>query len=171
MTPTPLTYAWDGEAMRPLERHRARAAKQFEENMVYRLAVHEERSSNSHSHYFASVTEAWKNLPEQIAAEFATADHLRKYALIKTGFYNERKIALGSEAEAQRVAAFVQPMDEYALVIPEGNVVTIYTAKSQSYRAMAKDEFQHSKSLVLEYLASLVGVSADELKREAGKAA
>lgn len=169
--PVPLEFVWADGAMRPLERHRSRADRQYVEGEIYRLAVHEERSSNSHSHYFASVTEAWKNLPEKIAAEFPTADHLRKFALIRTGFRDERKVALASPAEAERIAAFVKPLDEYAVVTVEGQVVTIYTAKSQSYRAMPKGEFQASKTAVLDYLASLVGVDAQQLTHEAGRAA
>jgi hypothetical protein len=167
----PLEFVWAEGAMRPLDRFQKRAAGQYVEGEVYRLGVVEERSSNSHSHYFASVTEAWRNLPEGAAEQFQTADHLRKFALIKCGFFNVRTVALGSQAEAERVASFVKPLDEYAIVTVTGAVVSIYTAKSQSYRAMPKGEFQQSKQAVLDYLASMVGVSAKQLGDEAGRAA
>jgi len=41
------------------------------------------------------------------------------------------------EEEAQRIAAFIKPMDTYAMVIVNECVVTVYTAKSQSLKAMA----------------------------------
>lgn len=167
----PLEFVWAEGAMRPLDRFQKRAERQYVEGEIYRLGVIEERSTNSHSHYFASVKEAWKNLHEDAADHFPTADHLRKYALIKCGFYNERTVALGSPAEAERVASFVAPFDEYAIVTVTGTVVSIYTPKSQSYRAMEKGEFQRSKQAVLDYLASMVGVSAKQLGDEAGRAA
>ena len=125
----------------------------------------------SHRYYFASVNEAHANLPEHLAERFATPDHLRKYALIKAGYRDERSIVATSKAEAQRVAAFVRPIDDYALVVVFEAVVTIYTAKSQSVRAMGKAEFRKSIDAVLDIVSAMVGTSPDELRENAGRAA
>jgi len=50
-------------------------------------------------------------------------------------------------------------------------VVTVYTAKSQSLRAMGKADFQASKDAVLGIVSEMVGTTPAELRREAGRAA
>ena len=165
----PQTFSWDGDAMVPLN---ARLAdRQYTVGETYRLAPFEERSYRSHAHYFASVNEVWQNLPDELAARFPTAEHLRKHALIKTGFRNERSVVCDSPEEAQKVAAFIKPMDDYAIVIVQDNIVIQYTAKSQSTRAMNKEEFQKSKEAVLDALAPLISVERKTLEQNAGKAA
>ena len=135
------------------------------------MAPYEERSQASHSHFFACIAEAWRNLPEHLTERFASPDHLRRYALIKSGYRDERSIVASSKAEAQRIAAFTRPMDGYALVTVSDRVVIVYTAKSQNMRSMNKKEFQQSKDDVLDKISAMVGVSADELQQNAGRAA
>lgn len=167
----PLLCRWDGEHFTPAGPHWARMAdKHFVVGALYPLEAREDRSVASHRHFFAAVNEAWQNLPDDLAARFPSPDHLRKWALIKSGYRDERSIVCASKAEAQRVAAFVKPIDGFAVVIVSAAVVTLYTAKSQSVRAMGKEEFGKSKDAVLDALATLIGTSADEL-RGAGEAA
>ncbi len=171
MTATPILCTWDGEAFAPAgSLWSKRANERYVVGERYTLEPREERSAESHRHYFATIHTAWQNLPEAAATRFPTEDHLRKWALIKAGYRDERSIACSSKAEANRLAAFIRPMDDFALVIVGGAVVTVYTAKSQSMRAMGKAEFQKSKDAVLDALAALIGTSADELK-QAGEAA
>lgn len=165
----PMAFTWDGDAMIP--RTPKLADERFVVGEVYRMEVREERSVVSHSHYFAAVHETWLNLPEDQAERFQTADHLRKWALVKTGWADQRQIVCASKAEAQRVASFIRPMDEYAIVTATEAVVTVYTAKSQSYRAMGRRDFQKSKSDVLDLLASMIAVTPEQLQAEAGQAA
>lgn len=169
--PPPILCAWDGEAFVPLPRFARLADKGYVVGETYPLVVHEDRSQASHRQYFAAVHDAWQNLPEDAAERFPTSEHLRKYALIKAGFRDERSVACSSKAEAQRVAAFIRPMDDFAVVTVSGPLVTVYTAKSQSYRAMGKEDFQRSKEAVLDVLAGMVGVTPGALEREAGRAA
>lgn len=161
----PMIFRWDGEAMVPL---RPRLAdKEYVIGEEYRLGVIEERSGASHRHFFASVEDAWSNLPDDLADRFPTADHLRRHALIRCGYYDASEIVASSKAEALRVASFIRPMDEYALVIVKDCVVRRLTAKSQSMKAMGREEFQKSKTDVLEWCASQIGVKPEQL----GKAA
>jgi hypothetical protein len=125
----------------------------------------------SHNQYFAAVTEAWKNLPEEYADQFPSVDHLRKWCLIKAGYRDERTIACSSKAEAQRIAAFIKPMDSFAVVVVREATVAVYTAKSQSMKAQGKKDFQESKAAVLEILAGMIGTSSETLKNNAGQAA
>lgn len=171
MPGAPLTFTWDGEAMYPLPRLAKIADERFVIGERYTLDEVHERSSASHRQYFAAIRESWLNLPEHIADRFATPEHLRKWCLVKCGYHDERSIVCSSKAEAQRLAAFIRPMDDFAVVAVSEAVVSAYTAKSQSYRAMGKKEFQASKQAVLDYLDSLLGVDPGETQRNAGQAA
>jgi len=167
----PMPMQWDGEAMRPLGRFAKTADREFVVGQVYRMAEIEERSAKTHAHYFACLHDAWLNLPEDDQERWPTEDHLRKFALIKCGYADERSIVCASKAEAQRVAAFIQPIDGFALVTVSECVVRVFTAQSQSMRSMGRDAFQKSKQAVLDYVAGLIGTSAAALTKNAGQAA
>lgn len=167
MTAIPaMVFDWDGEAMRP--RHPRVADRHFVIGETYRLAVQEERSNASHGHYFAALAEAHTNLPEEWAERLPTPEHLRRYALIRSGFADSQTFVASSKAEAVRLAAFLRPVDEFAIVTVEGSTVTRYTAKSQSYRAMGKADFQASKDAVLSIAAAMIGVTTQALSEAAG---
>lgn len=164
MNPPAIYFTWDGHAMLPLDRFSRLAEQSFTSGHAYRMIVDEERSSASHRQYFAAVREAWLNLPEELAFDFPTSDHLRKWALIRAGFCSEIIHPCDSEAEAVRTRKLAKELDTYAVVKRVGQVVHVYVAKSQSYRNMSKREFQESKTAVLDILAGLLNVTADELK-------
>lgn len=159
----PQYFTWDAERSVMVPRRKSIADRTYIDQAEYRLGVIEERSTNSHSHYFAAVNEAWKNLSDADAERFPTPEHLRKYTLIKAGFYDERSIVCASKAEAQRVAAFVKPMDEFAVITVSAALVRVFTAKSQSMKAMEKNEFQDSKTKVLEILSDMIGTTTADL--------
>jgi hypothetical protein len=159
----PLYYTWDGEALVP--RHPALCDRHLTVGEEYCLVEHHERSRRSHAHYFSCIHAAWLSIPEHLADRFPTSEALRKFALIKAGYADERSIVCASKAEAQRVAAFVKPMDTYAVVVVKEAVVSVFTAKSQSTKAMGRKVFQESKVAVLEYVADLIGVTPEALAR------
>lgn len=169
----PIVCRWDGhaEAFVPLGRSAKEANATRVDGQIYRLTDHEERSEASHSHFFASIADAWANLPEQHAARFQNPEALRKHALIATGFATQRQYVASSRAEAERVAAFAPSMEEYEIATVAGNIVTIWRAESQSYRSMGKKRFQESKDAVLGYIANLIGVAPETLAENAGRAA
>jgi len=164
----PIPCIWTGEAFQPMNARFLREADaRHGVGDVVTLAPVEDRSAASHRQYFASINEAWQNLPDDLAERYPTADHLRKAALIRAGYRDERTFACNSRAEAIRLAAFLRPMDDYALVALSGTVVVVYTAKSQSMRAMGKAAFQKSKDDVLTALAAMIGVTTEALHRAA----
>jgi hypothetical protein len=172
MTAAPIRFSWDGESFTPASAFWARKADEvFVIGETYQLVEHHDRSLASHNHYFAAIHEGWQNLPEHWAHRLPTAEHLRKYALIKSGYADERSIVCASKAEAQRVAAFVKPMDDFAVVLVSEATVKVYTAKSQSMKAMGKAVFQESKTAVLDAIDEMVGVERGATAREAGRAA
>ncbi len=170
-TCAPVIFAWDGEAMVPQKRFQRLCDRQYVIGETYTLVVEQQRSRRSHDHFFASVDEAWKNLREDVADNFPTPDALRKWALIRAGFRDERSIVCSSKAEARRVAAFIKPMDEYAVVLVRDAVVKVCTAKSQSLKAMGAADFQRSKQAVLDIVSQMIGVPPETLAREGARSA
>lgn len=163
----PLPFAWDGEALRPTRPRLADLAYVIGE--TYLMAPVEERSDASHKHEFAWLREAWRNLPENLADEFPTPEHLRKRALIDAGFYEEQIIDAGSNAAALRVASGIRGRkgEEFTLVIVRGPLVVIRSPESQSQRAMGKERFQASKTAILETVSAMIGVEPTTLARAA----
>lgn len=145
----------------------ALAKSRFDEGGDYLLVDVEDRSVKSHNHEFAWLNEAFKNLPERLAPDFPSPEHLRKRALIDAGYYRETIVDAGSNAAALRVAAFMRADDEFAVAVVNGPYAIKRVAKSQSRRAMLKEEFQASKTAVLEIVAGLIGVTPEALTREA----
>ena len=168
---SPIPFRWEGDSFTPLAGFGKRCDQEFVIGQVYHLEESHQRSAASHAQYFAALNEAFQNLPEKLAAQFASPEHLRKFALIRSGYRDERSIIAASKAEAQRFAAFIRPLDEYAFIVVNLAVVTVYTAKSQSIRAMGKADFEKSKAAVLDYVAGMVGVSPTDLSANAGRAA
>lgn len=167
MSAIPIIFTWtDDGVMKPLARFGRQCDKQFVIGQNYRLIESEERSMASHNHFFAAVNDAWQNLPEEIAEQYPSAEHLRKRALIKAGFRIEKQIAASSHDDALRIAAFIGGIDEFAVVVVRDDVVKHFTAKSQSVRSMGKEEFQKSKQAVLDVLDDLLNLERGSLLRQ-----
>jgi hypothetical protein len=162
----PVIFEWDGEVMKPLARFQKLCDRQYVVGRQYYLIVQEERSRASHNQYFAAIQDAWDNLPEVHAGRWPTTEHLRKWALVQAGYRVEKTIVAKTKADALRISAFVQSIDEYAVVLVRGNTVAHYTAKSQSMTAMDKKEFQQSKQAVLDVLDHLLGLDRGTLARQ-----
>lgn len=168
MTDTPIPMRWNGEDFVRLNQYWGKQAdKLYVVGGIYRLVAVEERSSKSHSHEFAWLKKAWENLPEHLAEQFPSPEHLRKRALVDAGFFDETIIDTGSNAAAIRVASTVRARSEFAVVFVRGINVIIRDAKSQSRRAMDKKDFQASKNAIMDVIAKLIGVAPEALARHA----
>lgn len=167
----PFPFEWDGEAMRPPPgAWSLRAAARYAKGKRYLFVEQNIRSKRSHDHYFAALNDAWSNLPERLAADFPTEEHLRKYALIKTGYYHLQIDVMDTERDAQRLAVAARRHD-FEIVKVTGTAVYRFSPKSQSIAAMGADEFQKSKQAVLDYVSGLISVSPETLAAEAGQSA
>lgn len=164
-----LIYEWDGEGMVPIPPHREKADKAFVVGYRYRLASPDERSMKSHRHEFAWLKTAWNNLPEKYAGEpwAQTTEHLRKFALISTGWCESETFVASTPAEAYRMASFMGRLDEYALTTVRGCIVCRFQAVSQSVKAMGAQKFQQSKTDILGFVAALIGVTPKDLEDQA----
>ena len=105
--------------------------------------------------------------PENLADLYPTPEHLRKRALIQAGFYTEAIIDAGSKAAALRMAAYARGEDEFAAVFVRGPLVIVRKAKSQrmhGHDRMQKDEFERSKTAIMEVIAEMIGVAPEQLR-------
>ena len=158
-------FTWNGEAMIPAKPKLA--DKAFVIGQRYWLDEVSERSWMSHVHQFAWIAEAWNNLPDAVAEMFPTPEHLRKAALIATGWRRETIIDAGNAAAAQRVAAYARGEDEFAQVVTRGSTVIVRKARSQrmhGHDRMDKAEFQKSKDDILGWISNLIGVAPEQLR-------
>lgn len=145
----------------------------FEDGETVFVSIERGRSPKSHKHQFAWITDAWGNLPETVAdmpwAE--TPETLRKHALIACGYHQTYTLDCNREATARRVKQALVAAEAgkhgYALGQVRGPVLTIWTPESQSVRAMGGNRFQESKSAIMEWIAGKLGVSPDQLRRNA----
>src|ERR1700752_736687 len=99
------------------------------------MAPWEERSTASHNHLFALITEAWQNLPERYLLQpwAQSSEALRKHALISTGHCEVEAFVCQFKTEADRLAAALRKTGEdYAIVVVDGKTVPRLTAKSMS---------------------------------------
>lgn len=164
----PLPFIWTGEAFEPANQHWARKCDQrFVVGQSYTLDEIHPRSSATHAHYFAMLHDIWQSLPECYADWFPTDEHLRKYALIRTGYRTEMQHVCKSPAEAERLASVIKPYDDYQIVTVDECVVTVYHAMSQDYRSMDKKAFAESKEKVLDWCSALIGTTPDDMRRSA----
>lgn len=171
-----LAFRWtDDGTMVPLRPKLADA--EFVVGLIYLLEPVHERNMLQHKAYMAYVNEVWKNLQDDQAARFQSAEALRKYALCRTGFcyYSERP--LDTHKDAVIAASLIADLDEFAIVEVTKNILRCWRPKSQSVKrrgsekGMDNDEFKRSAKAVEEFLAGMIEVAPETLRLEAGKAA
>lgn len=167
----PLWFFYAGEGQfDPAGPHtKSVADKHYTIGERYSLITHYGRSEASHGHQFAAIEDAWANLPPDLRMLHPSPVHLRKWALVKSGWCNTQIFPMASEAAAKELQEHLESHDEFAIVIRRGDVVTLYTAKSQSRKAMPGDEFQRSKSDCLAVIAPLLGTTPQTLESNPGK--
>ena len=169
MRPRTVFMLWDGKVFRPSPSFRAYCDREFVIGETYPMAPVEERSSASHNHYFAALQEGWRNLSEENAKHFPTAEHLRHWALVQTGYFHEAYYTLASEDYARKLALDLRKRDPYAIITLSGRLVRIFTAESQSTASMKKERFQKSKDDVLDLIAAMARTSRVQLMKHAGR--
>lgn len=164
MKAPPIFLEWDGEAFRPAGKFWQRQADEhFVVGERYRMVEEAERSTASHNHEFAFLTEAWNSLPDALHAQYPNPEVLRKHGLIAKGFCTMKQHVCATKAEAERLEMILKPYDKYAIVVTRGNVVTVYEAVSQSRRAMGNAQFQQSKTALMEFVGDLLGVDPETI--------
>ena len=62
----------------------------------------------------------------------------------------------------RKIAAFLRPADEYAIISVHGIVVVEWKAKSQSKKAMGGPTFQKSKQDVMDFVSDMLRIETRE---------
>ena len=168
MTAPPIPLQYSGEGVFVATRAGLKLCEEhFGEGEIVLMGQVEERSEVSHRHEFAWLREAWATLPEHLANEYPTAEHLRKKALIATGWRIVRDYPVANRKEAVRLAAALEAeTDEYTVVLIEDAVVRVCRAKSQSRNKMKAADFTASKNDVLGWVAALLEVEPEVLSSQ-----
>ena len=161
----PAYFRWDGEAMWPTDRFKARCSDQYTVGETYRLAHEEEASTESRGHYFATLKTMFDTLPDHLASRFPDMDSLRYWSLIRSGYATENMIPCKTEADAIRTIGWLTKQHPHAVFVRHGDTVQIFQARSQSTKSMGKELFQKSKTDVLELVASMIGVNLEEMAK------
>ncbi len=162
-----IGFIWDGKAraLRVQPDYARRAAAMFTHGYGYLMVP--DRTPEDHRHFFALIRLAWENLPHHLGNEFPSPEMLRKKALVRTGFYNEARIAHETEEDACKTATFAANADGFALVSRRGTWVIVRTPKSQAEGAMPREEFRASKEAILAFVSNLIGVDVTTLRKQA----
>lgn len=178
MTFPRIHMRWTNGAFVPVSAFWAEIArKNIEDGSSHWIREDFERSSKSHRHYFATISEGHSQLPENIAQRFPGKDGpecLRKYCLIKAGYCHMSEHLFDTPRDAQRAAILAEDRtnpDRYTITRVTGSVVHKFIAETQRQKDMGAERFQKSKSDVLEIIAGMIGISVEELAANAERAA
>lgn len=166
MTPPPIPMVWNGAHFTPLPKFASLAVDSYGAGEIVSLAPVDKRSGKSHDHFFAAMQEMWATLPESTGDRYPTVEAFRKSALIATGHCDTDTTVCSSNAEALRLRAVVQHVAPESLAVMRNNVVTIYTAHSQSMKAMGAKVFQKSKDDCLNWAAQQLGLDGFNAARD-----
>ncbi len=163
----PVAMRWRDGALVPVNAEQAKRAAQWNDGEIHVVDEWEPRDWNSHRHFFAQLKDMWASLPDRLTeATFRTPEHLRKKALIATGWSTRIDIVCETDAHALAAMASLQMIDEYAIVKVKGNVVIVWRAKSQSEIGMPdRKNFQRSKWDVLNWVADLLALPPEAEQR------
>lgn len=152
----PLIYMGDGEFRASSSYHVRRCEEQFGLGELITVEAQNERSRASHAHYFAVLDELWQTLPESLGDDFPSSEALRKWCLIKAGYSTQTKLVFKDNEAAIEAEMLIADLDNYAVCEVTDNILAVWRAKSQSLKAMGKEEFQKSKDAVLTEVRKLL---------------
>lgn len=175
---TDIRARWTGESFYPVNTAGRRwCVDQLKLGEIVAFEIQRDRNMASHRHYFAAINQAWANLPEWVLdAPYAkSAETMRRHALIVGGFADAEVVDAGAPAVAERIASMMKRDGDkvagYCIVQVRGQVVTRFTAQSQSVKAMGRDEFERSKRSVLDWCSAQIAVNLADLSDAAERGA
>jgi hypothetical protein len=173
----PLPFRWTGDSFEPMPRFAKECDRVFVVGEVYTLTEVADRNMGAHRAYFASINEAWKNLPDQWGDYFRSPDHLRKWLLIQAGYCDQATFSFATPGEAQRFAAFYRKpteSSEFRVIDVVDNSITVYTAMSQQVlrkgKGMDAATFKASARAVTEKLDLMLGTPRGTVARQRASA-
>ena len=160
-----MTHAmsWDGVCLTPTPQALRSCQERFSPGTVYAVEAIDERSHAAHARFFARINELWQNLPEIMQHDYPSSEHLRKRALIETGYATEQVHTCQTKAEAQRFAKLIRTREEFSIVIVSGDVIRIFAPMSQSFAEMGSKKFYQSAEAVEGWILALIDSAYKEV--------
>lgn len=108
--------------------------------------------------FFAIVRDVHANLPEPLRQRFPSSEALRKHALIAAGHCDQVTLIAASEEGAVSLATFLRRKDRFAIMDIKGAILTIWTARSMSRRALLKPQFKEVSQKALDWIQETTGI-------------
>lgn len=133
------------------------------------LADPNDHSDAARRRFFAIIKDAHDNLPSLMQSLTPSPEHLRKLALIKAGHCETRVTDCGTKRAAIEVSALAKSLDDYAVTQIDGQVVTVWTARSIRKRVCPKAVFLPLTERVYAWLNEFLGYDVEA--SDVGKAA
>lgn len=162
-----LPCIWNGEVLVPVRGYQRQADASLVIGTRYTVEVEEPRNMAQHKGYFARIHEAWQSMPEELLEDYPSSEHLRKRALIKTGYASMTDFVCASSVQAVAAARAFTGADKYALVEISDRAVRIWQAESQSLRAMGSQRFKRSIDEVERWIGDLLEIPPEVMARVA----
>jgi len=156
------TFMSDGRFLP--DRRFVEVCKQFRPGDRVILEILNQQNAAKRAMFHATLREVYASLPDALAERWISYDHFRAWLTIKCGFATESQEVCETRAEAERWAKRVQGREPYAIVKQDGNVVTVWTAKSTKAQSMDGKEFSALVDAVLGKAADLIGVEPKALR-------
>lgn len=135
------------------------------------------RSVPQHRRYFKMVSAFHQHWPEWHPNQFARPEHLRKWAQMKCGHFEERgrigRNQFGADAERFIMGArwLVDLVGAYVIPVVKGDDIIIYVPKSISFNKLPHNEAVRLMGDVEAFLEDQSGLKADDVLRETEQAA
>jgi hypothetical protein len=165
-----IVCRWDGGVFRPLRQFAKQAQEQYVDGENYWVETNDDRSMESHRHYFACLKTAFDNIPERYGKRWRDHEALRRWALIHSGWCITKTMLCKSDDEAHRRAADEMRYNRDAEIVIDHWTVTVRAAVSQARTAMGKRKFEQSKQDVFAVVSKIIGTDVTELEKYKGAA-
>lgn len=151
-----LTFIWTEDGtMKPIPSQLAVAQKRFKVGESYRFRPDRIKGRGG---FFKKVKELWEQLPEQYGARWKTPDALRHAVMIELGYCDHQDFVLDDQKAALRLASYMRQNDPYCVVKVRDNVVTRWSAWSQSPDHMTEQQFYDINIPILDYIRAMIGL-------------
>ena len=145
------------------------------------------RSAPDHKRFFAAIRAAANQWPATHSFQpegntaGARSEHLRKYLLVRAGYRERQELPLEFAADQPALTRLIGVAIKAAMdrgggyveiaTAPDGGAVAVYSAKSMDWRTLSQSEFGPVRSTVEDLIASVIGVSVDDLLKGEAQAA
>lgn len=124
-------------------------------------------ADKSRRYFFAAIRDVHANLRADLRDRWPNAEIMRKHGLIAVGYCDAMTVTCGSKSSAPGIANAFRLKDQYCLASVQGDVVTIFTARSMARRALQKPQFIALADRLFDWLYQQTGIDVNQSGRAA----